>query len=175
VPADSPTADSSSSESPKASKAASSNTASPATVSAGDLPTRDELTLAWGDDVLDLLPNKAKAFFKAGRFVEVRGDHADFALPSKIHAERCEPHRPAVEKALAVHFGRPVPLRLVVDRETPQPDAPPDDAASPPEPDPVDEVGPIDELRDANDLEDTHLERITAAFPGAEIVADDTE
>jgi DNA polymerase-3 subunit gamma/tau len=138
------------------------------------LPTRDELTLAWGDDVLDALPGKAKAFFKAGRFVEVSGGHADFALPSKIHAERCEPHRPAVEQALAAHFGRPVPLRLVVDRDTPRPPGPGDEPPAP-EPDPIEEVGPIDELRDANDHDETHLERITAAFPGAEIVAPDPD
>jgi hypothetical protein len=137
-------------------------------------PTREDLTLAWGDDILDLLPGKAKAFFKAGRFVAVRGDGAEFGLPSKIHAERCEPHRPAVEEALTAHFGRPVPLRLVVDRETlPPPAADEGPPAGDAEPD--EDVGPIDELRNADKNDETHLQRITAAFPGAEVVADDLD
>jgi hypothetical protein len=36
-------------------------------------------------------------------------------------------------------------------------------------------VGPVDELRNASDLEATHLERISQAFPGAELVDDDPE
>jgi DNA polymerase-3 subunit gamma/tau len=137
-------------------------------------PTREDLTHAGGDDILDLLPGKAKAFFKAGRFVAVRGDGAEFGLPSKIHAERCEPHRPAVEEALTAHFGRPVPLRLVVDRETlPPPAADEGPPAGDAEPD--EDVGPIDELRNADKNDETHLQRITAAFPGAEVVADDLD
>jgi DNA polymerase-3 subunit gamma/tau len=161
---------------------ASARGAATPAVATGAFPTRDELTLAWGDDVLDVLPMRAKALFKAGRFLRVADGRAEFGLPTKIHADKCEPHRDAVEQALAAHFGQPVPLRLVVDN---QPGSPPGDgptgsggSSGTPEPDPDprdDDVGPVHELRDADDLEDTHLQRITAAFPGAEVIADDPE
>ena len=42
-----------------------------------------------------------------------------FGLPNKIHAAKCEEVRPEVEAALAAHFGRPTPLRIVVDTAAP--------------------------------------------------------
>lgn len=71
---------------------------------------------AWGDRVLGSLRPKAKALYQAGHFVGSEGGHAVFALPNEIHRQRCEEVRPDVEAALAAHFGRPVPLRLEVDR-----------------------------------------------------------
>jgi hypothetical protein len=127
---------------------------------------------------------RAKALFKAGRFLRVTDGRAEFGLPTKIHAEKCAPHREAVEQALAAHFGQPVPLRLVVDNEggSPPGDGPTGSGGGggTPVPDPDsdprdDDVGPVHELRDADDLEDTHLQRITAAFPGAEVIADEPE
>ncbi|MBV8983582.1 MAG: DNA polymerase III subunit gamma/tau, partial [Acidimicrobiia bacterium] len=47
--------------------AAPATKAAPKAKAAGNLPTRDELTLAWGDRVLDQLPAKAKALYKSGR------------------------------------------------------------------------------------------------------------
>ena len=44
---------------------------------------------------------------------------AIFALPDKGLLSRAEPNRPEVEAALAAHFGRPVPLRLVLDEPGP--------------------------------------------------------
>ena len=88
------------------------------------LPTRDELTLAWGDTILASLPPRAKAFYAAGRFVEVTGKTAVFGLPNAPHMQRCESGRADVEAALAAYFGRPVPLRLAVDDDSPAPAAP---------------------------------------------------
>ncbi len=82
---------------------------------AAGFPTRDELVQAWGDTVLSGLRPKAKALYQAGRFVGVAGERAVFGLPNDIHRQRCEEVRTDVEAALADHFGRPVPLALVVD------------------------------------------------------------
>ena len=73
----------------------------------------------------------------------------------------CEERRADVEAALAAHFGRPVPLRLVVDDQaSPQPGPP--------------EVG--DEDVDLHGLQDapaaitSAAERVKQAFPGAQEV-----
>ena len=83
------------------------------------LPSTEELAVAWRDAVLEGLAPAAKARFRAGRFLGVVDGGADaaavYGLPNAIHRDRCEERRPEVEAALARHFGRPVPLRLVVD------------------------------------------------------------
>jgi DNA polymerase-3 subunit gamma/tau len=140
-----------------------------------DLPTRDELTLAWGDTVLGSLPPRAKAFFNVGRFVEVSDGRAVFAFPNRAHADKSEPCRADVEAALAKHFGRPVPLRLVVDDEAV---APSDDHAEPPRarptepapaPEPDDDVD-LTQLTDAVDVASTTVDRDRERFPGAELI-----
>jgi DNA polymerase-3 subunit gamma/tau len=130
---------------------------------AGDLPSRDELTKAWGDVVLASLAAKARARFTSGRFVSVEGDAALFALPNAMHRDRCEEVRADVEAALATHFGKPVPLRLVVDAvDTVAPNPPPGSME--------DDIEP-DELREAPDAAVTSPEaRLKQAFPGAEEV-----
>ena len=75
--------------------------------------------------MLDQLSPKAKALYKPGRFTEVDGTGAVYALPNKVHVQRCERVQGDVEAALAAEFGRPVPLRLIVDEVS---------AAPPPEP-----------------------------------------
>ena len=135
-----------------------------------DLPSRDELTKAWGDTVLGTLKGRARALFAAGRFVANEGDHAVFALPDPMHRDRCEPVKADVETALAQHFGRPVPLRLVADDRSGgvaaagSPGAPPED-------DDAVAYDQIAELRDAPPVAgSTPAERIKSAFPGAEEV-----
>ena len=83
------------------------------------MPSRDDLTLAWGDHVLAHLPAGARALYKSGRFVDVDGEAAVYALPNAMHRDRCESKRVDVESVLASHFGRPVALRLVVADEGP--------------------------------------------------------
>ena len=73
------------------------------------VPSRDELTLAWGDHVLDALPRGTKAIYSTGRFVDGDGAAAVFALANVPTRDHCEKKRAEVEKALAAHFGRPVP------------------------------------------------------------------
>ncbi len=133
-----------------------------------DLPTRDQLTLAWSDAILGKLPGPARARYAAGRFTAVEDGHAVFALPNAIHTSRCEEYRAHVEDAMAAHFGRPVPLQLTVD---PGSSAPPVVAGSPaPADDSVDEAIDPAELRDAPPDNRTGLDRLAEAFPGAELV-----
>ena len=130
------------------------------------LPTRDELTLAWGDVVLAALPQRAKVRFGAGHFVGVDDASATFALPNPVHRDRCEECRPEVEQALASHFGRPVPLQLVVA----QAGTPP--SADMPAPQPDDEID-LTELRDAPPAEvASPVDHVMQMFEGAEVVED---
>ncbi|MDQ1396195.1 MAG: polymerase subunit gamma/tau, partial [Acidimicrobiaceae bacterium] len=79
------------------------------------LPSRDEVTKAWGDGVFTGLKGMTKALYAGGRFTAVDDGAALFALPDEIHRARCEERRAEVEAALKAHFGAPVPLRLIVD------------------------------------------------------------
>ena len=157
----------------------------PAPSGGGDLPSRDELTLAWGDRVLTGLRPKVKMLYAAGRFVEHSADGAAFALPNRTHVERCEPLKGDVEAALAAEFGRPVPLVLVVDG-APEPDAPsggdpaPPPAGGQPGPAPA-PAGPSEELADIGPLEDledagaasTGLDKVTDVFGAVELIEED--
>jgi hypothetical protein len=127
------------------------------------VPSRDELTKAWGDTVLGTLKGRARALFAAGRFVEVKDGRAVFALPDPTHRDRCEAVRADVEAALATHFGTPVPLQLVAD-VVPAAEPPHDDDEST-------SYEQLAELRDAPPVADSSpADRIKSAFPGAEEV-----
>ena len=129
----------------------------PAPAPAGDLPTRDELTKAWGDAVLAALPRKAQARFAAGRFVAVEDGAATFALPNGFHRDRCEEVRAEVEQILATHMGRPVPLRLTVDAtDTVAPEAPPEDVR-------------IEELQEVDMAVTSPEDRVKAMFRAKEV------
>jgi DNA polymerase-3 subunit gamma/tau len=147
--------------------------AAPDTLATGDLPSRDDLVVAWGDAVLPTLPQKAKVRFAGGRFVDVADGVAVFGLPNEVHRVRCEEVRPQVEQVLASHFGRPVPLRLVVDDGAPPPRIPgvrttpvAGDADGAPDDDSID----VSELVDATDAPTTEIDRITEVFGAVEVV-----
>lgn len=136
-----------------------------------NLPTRDELTLAWGDGVLRGLSVKAKGYLANGRFVRVDPDGAVYALPNRQLLARSLDLRAEAEKGLAARFGRPVPLKLVIEA----------DVAVPP---PVDQPAPAEEVfeeilvrDDLDDLQDADAavispeQRLMEAFPGAEEVS----
>ena len=160
-----------------------------------ELPSVEAVAEAWRSQVMGRLSNRARARYGAGRFVAV-DTHAVFALPNPIHRDRCEDLRPEVETALASHFGREVPLRLVTDGDpgtappardaapetptadhrataSPQPDPPadaPEAGGAPTEPDDLDQIGDVDDLADADVAAPSSVERITELFPGAEVV-----
>ncbi len=144
----------------------------PAATGDGGLPSRDELTIAWGDAILPSL-GRAKPRYSGGRWVAVEADAAVFGLPNAIHATKCEEVRGDVEAALAAHFGRPVPIRIVVDAGGAVP-APRDGGADdgPPTADDPDTID-LSELTDATDVATTGVERIAQVFPGAELVDGD--
>jgi DNA polymerase-3 subunit gamma/tau len=136
----------------------------------GDVPDRDALTIAWGDSVLPRLGGLTRAMYGGGRFLPAEDGQVVFALPNDVHRQKCEQKRPEVEAALRDHFGRDLPLRLVVDPGTAPPpaataDAPPDDGVVAAE---ADEMEHID-VRDTEPAPavKTDLDRLTDAFPGA--------
>jgi DNA polymerase-3 subunit gamma/tau len=138
-----------------ASRAAERKTAPEAT---GELPSRDEIVVAWGDVLLGQLPQKAKPRWAGGRWVAVAGGAADYAVPNEVHRQRCDEFRADVEAVLAAHFGRPVPVRLVVEGAPATP-APTDVATH-------DEVD-LSELTDAPAEVGSELGPLMQVFPGA--------
>ena len=131
------------------------------------LPSRDELTKAWGDRILASLSGRSKARFGAGRFSAVADGQAVFALPNEHYLGRCAEVKTEVEAALAEHFGVKVPLRLVVDHAAPATGASP----------PVEDRGGEDALEDWGATEPAVTspeDRLLQAFPGAEEVTGGT-
>ena len=131
--------------------------------------TRDELVLAWGDDLLDRLGRKARARFSAARFVAVEDGTAVMALPNEPHMRRCEDMRPELEKALADRFGVAVPVRLIVEGDTRQSVREPV-VVTPVVDEAVDEAVDLDGLVDADIAEGSAVEKLTQVFPGASLV-----
>jgi DNA polymerase-3 subunit gamma/tau len=129
--------------------------------STADPPSRDDLTLAWGDTILGLLPQGIRARWSAGRFIDVEDHQAVFALPNRTTRDRCDEQRAEVEAALSAHFGRPVGLRLVVDEGAAAPVLP--SAAS---------IDPS-ELADARPDNRSDLQVVTDAFPNAVLIKED--
>lgn len=154
--------------------------------SAGWVPDRDALVLAFGDVIVPSLKGLAKAIYSHGRFVKVDDAGALFALENAATCQRAERYRADVEAALSAHFGRPVPLRLVDEGslegvETTGPSEPgagrtgrPVSAGVPSRADDDDEAATIDldELEDAVDVAASGIEKLTEAFPGAVLVDD---
>ncbi|MPY92431.1 MAG: DNA polymerase III subunit gamma/tau [Acidimicrobiia bacterium] len=146
-----------------------------------EAPLRAELEAAW-DAILETLSKSARPRYRGGRFLDSDGPNAVFALPNEIHRDRCDERRGEVEQALAARFGRWVPLTLVVD---------PDDtgggggsspfpvrAGSEPRPlvgsnldeDHDEDIGDVHDLAPATDVATSVIDRLLAAFPGAEVV-----
>jgi hypothetical protein len=105
---------------------------------------------------------RARGLYSNGRFLTVADGAAVFALPSQILRDMAEDKREEAEVALREQFGRAVPLKLVVDSGDP---APAPGAAPRDEPE-VD----LSDLRDAPRDDRTHIDRLTDAFPGAEVI-----
>jgi len=156
-------------------------------------PSRDELTLAWADQILPGLPRAARAVLAAGRWVDTP-DGVALAVPNEPHRVRSEQHRSELEAALARQFGdRPPAVTFVVDDDGAIPSRPTDGPPSVPSGGPA--TGPrggppprtdrggapsapdLDEAIDPADLVDAApddylapLDRLTQAFPGAELL-----
>ena len=150
---------------PRAAPASSSPPATAPAPSGGPLPTREELTIAWGDSVLPKLRPGVKVYVSAGRFVGVDPDAAIYAVPDRGLLTRAEPLRAEIEAALAEHFGSAVPLRLVLETEAPS--AP---SATETSQDPTPADFDLRDLEDAPPSAASPEQRLLEAFPGAEEV-----
>jgi hypothetical protein len=145
---------------------------------AGALPSLDDLTSAWSTAVLPRLAGLTKAMYAAGHFLDSAGPKARFTVPNAVHREKASQKLAEVEAALAAHFGRPVPMELVVDdgaggAGASAPAAGSGSAASSPratETGPEEDVGDIAELEDAPADDRSAAQRVIETFPGAEIV-----
>ncbi len=125
----------------------------------GGLPGVDELQQAWPERVLSRVKPLVRVMYSSGHLVGADDGAAVIALPNSHHRDRCEPHRPEVEAALAAHFGRPVPVRLTVQGGDAGADGHPD--------------ADVDDLVDAGpEAADDPIARVTAAFPGAQLLDD---
>jgi DNA polymerase-3 subunit gamma/tau len=149
-------------------------TAAPAPApTGGTMPALVDLTRIWSDTLLPALPQRSRARFSGGHWVEVSDGVAVFGLPNEPHATRCEELRPEVESMLSAHFGTAVPIRLVVDGSAPDPSAPRAVAASrraAADENPVDESIDLDDLTNARGTATAGVDRIAAVFPGASLV-----
>ena len=133
----------------------------------GPFPSRDDLTLAWADRILDHLSRRAKVRFQVGRFVSAEGGTAVLALPNAVHRDRCEEARAEVEQALSAHFGRRIALRLVVDEQPSRHSA----AAAPTVSEAPDDDVDLGDLRDAPPgALASPLDHVMEAFKGAQVV-----
>jgi hypothetical protein len=119
--------------------------------------------------VLEGLKGSTKAMFLPGRFLPSTERAAVLALGNQPTVDHCEKKRTEVEAVLAAHFGRPISLTLVVDRDPPAGGSGPGPA--PVRAEAVAEEEPVDvrELEDAPP-QGSGLDRLTEAFPGAELV-----
>jgi DNA polymerase-3 subunit gamma/tau len=138
---------------------------------AGAGPNRDELTLAWADEILPNLSRQAKSVLAAGRWVDTESGVA-LALPNAPHRDRSEPHRAELAAALASRYGGPVPVVYVIEQELPAARATPAGQARrlpTPDPEPEEAIDPA-ELVDAAPDAMGPIDRLTRAFPGAELV-----
>jgi DNA polymerase-3 subunit gamma/tau len=150
---------------PSKTKMAAASPEAPAatTPSAGAVPTRDELTAAWGDEILPKLNQKARARFRSGRWVDGDAKTAVFALPNDFHKDACGPFKAEVQEALSSYFGTKVLLSLVVDEGQVAP-------ANVTQTVEEEHVDPS-ELADAPPGLASPEDRLKQAFPGAEEVS----
>jgi DNA polymerase-3 subunit gamma/tau len=141
---------------------------------AAGMPSRDELTMVWGDELLDQVPRKIRARFSTGRFREIAEGVAVFVLPNEPSLARAAEVQGEVEEILQRRFGRPVPLRLVTEGgDGGSAAAGAGGPTAPAAPD--DEVVDLAELEDAPGGLASGLDALTEAFPGAEVTDADKE
>ena len=132
----------------------------------GTLPSRDELTKAWGDTIITQLSQLARACMGEGRFIEVTREAAVFGLPGTLLAKAGD-FRVEAEKALSAHFGRAVPLRLVLNRR------PAVEAELSRAPEETYDVDEINEMATAPPVPEVPGEKIILeAFPGSSLLED---
>ena len=153
-------------------EAAPAPSPAPSSTAGGAAPALPDLERAWTDGLLASLPQRARARFSGGHWVRTEGNAAVFGLPNAPHAQRCEEVRDEVERALSQRFGTPITVTLVVDASGPDPSAPRAVSArrAAVDDDPLDDAIDLDDLTDAVGVSNAGIDRVAAAFPGAELV-----
>jgi hypothetical protein len=139
--------------------------------------TPAQIEVAWAGQVLPALPVKIRSKWRGGRWIEAGADGAwQFAVPNAWHQGACDEARPAVERALATHFGHPVTVAVVVDGDAPVGGTPVPGLGTAPAPSPpavgddIDEHVDLDELRDADDAPGNGVDMVLREFGGGQVV-----
>ena len=145
----------------------------PAATATGELPTRDELTLAWGDTLLSKVPRAAKPRYAGGRFVAVdeqrRGVRAsERGAPVPVRGTSGRGRAGAVRPLRAA---RPVGTR---DRRRCHGRRGPD-VARPRSTSRSRRSSTSTNSKNAPPDKRTDVDRIAAAFPGAELVQEEDD
>lgn len=130
--------------------------------------TLEGLRAAWAD-ILDGRSTKARARFLAGTVASVDSGEVTVSLSSDALLKRCQPFKTEVETAISELFGQPLTIALTIDANAGSsqlgastPEAP---AAA------QEDEGDID-IHDLTDGvgNNSAVDQITEAFPGAEVV-----
>jgi DNA polymerase-3 subunit gamma/tau len=143
-------------------------------------PAPAQIEAAWVGEVLPTLPVKIRSKWRGGRWIGTGADGPwQFAVPNAWHQGACDEARPAVERALGVHFGHPVTVAVVVDGDAAAsavPGAGPG-TAPPRSPtaagDDIDEHVDLHELRDADDAPGNGVDLVLREFGGGQVVEED--
>ena len=131
-------------------------TESAESIPSGPPPSRDEMTVAWGNEIFDSLSPPLKRRFSVARFLESQDDAVRLAMPAAAVASITAEQHQEVEARLTEHFGYRVAVLLAED-----------DHSTPAPPDPEALIS-----RDASDVSpDIPADRI---FAGGAEAADET-
>ena len=133
------------------------------------IPTKQQFVDSWGEELLPKLSKKARARFSAGRPVSVDENGVTIALPNEPHLRRCSELLGELETAIKNTFGVVVPVLLAVDDQSLSSLSPPN-PVKPPTPVNNDEDLDLSDLVEADPNSGSAVERLSQAFPGAEIV-----
>lgn len=174
APTPQPPAPSPPSTEPVAPAASAADPTAPDPAAAGPI-TLERLNQAFDTDLLDGLEQKVRTRFKSGRFLSVADGRATFGVPNAHYVSRVQEVTGDVEGAIQRALGGTLKIEVVVDESSVPPPrgGPPASQSSTPPPSPSDEaadVGAIEELDDASDIAGSSVDRLTQAFPGAQVV-----
>lgn len=147
----------------------SSESISKVDVEKKDFPTKQQFLNSWGEELLPKLSKKARARFSAGKPVSVDQNGVTIALPNEPHLKRCSELVGEVEAAIKNTFSISVPVLLSVDGSSIS-SIPSTNPVKPPKPIDNDEDLDPSDLVEADPNSGSAVERLSQAFPGAEIV-----
>jgi DNA polymerase-3 subunit gamma/tau len=161
--------------------------AAPASPETGSVDV-ERLTRVWSGEVLTQLKPLVRALYAAGTVMGERDGALAISLPNEPHRDRAEQHRSEVEAAVAKVAGRSIRLSLVIEANVrsgrdstggqARPAVPSGGASAVEVADEAAEhLGDIHDVRSLPDVPkgavDTPIDRLTQAFPGAELIDDD--